>query len=258
MSTLEIAALTHPGQVRANNEDSIATVPELGVVVLADGMGGHQAGEVASGLAVDLISRHMDHALKLDGQTAATDYSHEAHSIVEAIRLANSAIFEASQQRPECAGMGSTVVAAAFYGDKVAIAHVGDSRLYRLRDNELEQITLDHSVVQELLSRGLITPEEAHTAYNKNLVTKALGVDANVEPDINEIKAEAGDIYLLCSDGLNDVLTDTQIRDMLVQDNSSLDALAQRMVDEVNSRGAPDNVSIILIRTNGQFQRGSQ
>lgn len=262
---LEMAAITDPGQVRANNEDSVATAPGLGLAVLADGMGGHLAGEVASGLTVDLITRHMtasfktaDNAKKEDGG----EPSFEARSVGEAIKLANSAIHEASHSRPECAGMGSTVVAALFYDDKICIAHVGDSRLYRLREGKLDLLTKDHSVVQELLSRGLITASEAQYAFNKNLVTRALGIEASVEVDIQERLVQEQDLYLLCSDGLNDVFSDNTIRQMLTlaQRNlgqKSLEKTAQSMVDEVNTHGGPDNISIILIRTGQYFQRAS-
>ncbi|MDH5633740.1 MAG: Stp1/IreP family PP2C-type Ser/Thr phosphatase [Gammaproteobacteria bacterium] len=256
MGKLDIAAATDPGQVRTNNEDCIATNGDLGLVVLADGMGGHQAGEVASGLAVDLIMRHMNYVFENPGKVKLENgLSLESQSIGDAIRLANSAVHETSQERPECAGMGSTVVAAAFHGNKISIGHVGDSRLYRLRKNTLQQLTVDHSVVQELLSRGLISAEEARTAYNKNLVTRALGVDAKVEPEIREFITESDDIYLLCSDGLNDVLDDNQIRDLMKSDNSNLEPIVHQMIEVTNSKGGPDNISIILIRTDGNFTR---
>ncbi|MBE9515512.1 MAG: Stp1/IreP family PP2C-type Ser/Thr phosphatase [Proteobacteria bacterium] len=258
MSKLEIAAATDPGQVRTNNEDSIATNGELGLVVLADGMGGHQAGEVASGLAIDLIMRHMDHSFENPGSVKPEKgTSPESQSIGDAIRLANSAVHETSQTRPECAGMGSTVVAAAFHGNKISIGHVGDSRLYRLRGDTFESLTVDHSVVQELLSRGLISAEEARTAYNKNLVTKALGVDANVEPDVNEFEIMSGDLYLLCSDGLNDVLDDDTIKKLLGNDNESLGPVVTRLINAANSQGGPDNISVIIIRTDSSFNRNT-
>lgn len=259
MSKLEIAAATDPGQVRTNNEDSIATDGDLGLVVLADGMGGHQAGEVASGLAVDLIIRHMSHVFENPGSVKPENgVSVETQSIGDAIRLANSAVHETSQKRPECAGMGSTVVAAAFHDDKISVGHVGDSRLYRLRDNTLEQLTVDHSVVQELLSRGLISAEEARTAYNKNLVTKALGVEAQVEPEVNEFQVQEDDLYLLCSDGLNDVLDDEAIKTLLETDNDELDPVVGRMITKTNNEGGPDNISVIIVRTNSSFERNSQ
>lgn len=258
MSKLEIAAATHPGRVRTNNEDSIATDGDLGLVVLADGMGGHQAGEVASGLAVDLIMRHMSHVIhNPDSVKPDKGTSVESHSVGDAIKLANSAVHETSQTRPECAGMGSTVVAAAFHGNKISVGHVGDSRLYRLRGGKLDQLTVDHSVVQELLSRGLISAEEARTAYNKNLVTKALGVDANVEPDVNEFNIQSRDIYLLCSDGLNDVLDDNIIKQLLENNNDKLEPVVSTLINAANNQGGPDNISVIIVRTDSSFSRNA-
>ncbi|MDH5649231.1 MAG: Stp1/IreP family PP2C-type Ser/Thr phosphatase [Gammaproteobacteria bacterium] len=259
MAKLEIVALTDPGRVRNNNEDNVSTSPELGLVVLADGMGGHLAGEVASGLAVDLITQHVRESLSSPTVKQPLDgHSLETSSVAEAVRLANAAIHEASQTQPECAGMGSTVVTVLFHGTKLSIGHVGDSRLYRLRGNELTQITLDHSVVQELLNRGLISKEEAYTSTNKNLVTRALGIEANVEVDVQELDVKENDLYLLCSDGLNDVFKDEVIREMLLKQTGSLEDTAKYMVDEVNANGGPDNVSIILIRTDGEFRRTAQ
>ncbi len=151
--------------------------------------------------------------------------------------------------------MGSTVVAAAFHGDKISVGHVGDSRLYRLRDKKLEQLTVDHSVVQELLSRGLISAEEARTAYNKNLVTKALGIEPRVEPEVNEFQVMENDLYLLCSDGLNDVLDEETIKTLLETDNDELEPVVNRMINKTNNEGGPDNISVIIIRTISSFER---
>jgi serine/threonine protein phosphatase PrpC len=250
MSNLEIAALTDTGKSRDNNEDSIATKPELGLVVLADGMGGHRAGEVASGLAVEIISRHVEDKLTHNkGEASSDDYSYEADLIKQAVELANETVHETAQARVECAGMGSTVVAAIFNDNKIAVAHVGDSRLYRLRDKKLTQITEDHSVVQELLSRGLITPEEAQTAFNKNLVTRALGIEATVQVDVVEVETADGDVYLICSDGLSDVLADEEIEKHLLNGGSDLNVIVMNMINDVNSKGGPDNISIILVKS---------
>ena len=246
---LEMAAITDPGQARQNNEDCVATLPDWGVAVLADGMGGHLAGEVASRIAVEIIGQHLSEAQEEFQENGSPNPEFNNMSMDTAIRLANSAIFEASQARPECAGMGSTVVATMFFDNKVCVGHVGDSRLYRLREQNLQLLTEDHSVVQELLSRGLITEDEAEHAYNKNLVTRALGVEADVTVDVAESDTESGDIYLLCSDGLNDVLSDAAIRDLLLEHGGNIEQAARQLVDEVNARGAPDNVSVILVRT---------
>jgi len=252
MNDLQMAGLTDPGRVRNKNEDSIAQIPEAGLVVVADGMGGHQAGEVASKLAVDVITRHILGTL---AEAGAGNGAFESKMIGDALQLANRAIYELARQQPEYAGMGSTVVVTVFHGGKLWVGHVGDSRLYRFRDGLLEQVTLDHSVVQELVSRGLVTAEEARLSVNKNLVTRALGVDVTVVPDIGEQALNDEDIYLLCSDGLDDVLADGDIEMMLIEYGRNLEAAARRMVDIANERGGPDNISVILVRANRGFAR---
>lgn len=260
MSSLTMVGITDPGVRRENNEDAYITVPELGLAVLADGMGGHLAGEVASGIAVDIVRRNLLDALASAPKDSDTDagMSLEAQSIKAAIELANNAIHEASTTRPECAGMGATIVAAVFHGNKICIAHVGDSRLYRLRDGVFEQVTEDHSMIQELLRRGFITPEEARTSTNKNVVTRALGVDVDVQVEVSEQAVAADDLYLLCSDGLSDVLSDDAIRDALLAQRDDLDAVLRHLVQEVNARGGPDNVSIILVRADARFARNKK
>ena len=260
MSGLIMAGISDPGVQRENNEDAFVTVPEIGLAVLADGMGGHLAGEVASGIAVDIVTRNLLGTLAAVQKNTpeAQAPSLEAQSIKTAIELANSAIHEASSERPECAGMGATLVAAVFHDNKICVAHVGDSRLYRLRDGTLEQITEDHSMIQELLRRGFITPEEARTSTNKNVVTRALGIDANVQVEISEHPVAAGDLYLLCSDGLSDVLTDEAIAAALTQYSGNLDEALHRLVSEVNAQGGPDNVSIILVQTQARFARNKK
>lgn len=239
-----MTGLSDRGRMRDGNEDAIATRPELGVAVLADGMGGHQAGEVASRMAVDIVTRHLVDALA-GGNGAAAD---PEPVVGEAIRLANRAIYEAAQVRPEYQGMGSTIVVALFAAGKLCIGHVGDSRLYRLHEGDLEQLTQDHSVIQELVNRGLFTPEEARQSVAKNLVTRALGVERGIEPDISERRLQPGDVYLLCSDGLNDVLGDDEITEILALHGDDLDGAARRMVERANERGGPDNISVILAR----------
>jgi len=256
MNELLMAGITDPGLVRGQNEDNFAIVPEAGLAVVADGMGGHQAGEVASKLAVDVITRHIIETLADTGPGG--DGAVEKKSVGDAIQLANQAIYQHARDRPEYAGMGSTVVVAMFYDDKLCVGHVGDSRLYRFRNSLLEQITQDHSVVQELVSRGLVTAEEARQSVNKNLVTRALGVDSGVMPDISEHVLENDDIYLLCSDGLNDVLADGDIELLLTEHRRQLADAVQHMVDMANERGGPDNISVILIRASRGFERNRE
>lgn len=256
MSALLITGLTDPGRIREQNEDCIVMTPEAGLVVVADGMGGHRAGEVASRLAVEAIQRHVVNTLADSG--AASGGSIEVALVRDAIQQANQAIYAHASVNPENAGMGSTVVVALFYGDKLCVGHVGDSRLYRFRDTILEQVTEDHSVVQELVSRGLVTAEEARQTVGKNLVTRALGIDPDVEADISEHDVYNDDVYLLCSDGVNDVLADGDIEMMLTEHGRNLETTAQHMVDTANERGGPDNISVILVRANRGFTRNPE
>jgi len=257
MNSLIMTGRTDPGMVREHNEDCFLIVPESGFALLADGMGGHLAGEVASAMAVDQITHHLLNAFRDPRANPVNNGSFESGTLVDAIKIANSAIHDASMKSPEQAGMGTTIVAAAFHGNRITVAHVGDSRVYRFRRGALQQITEDHSMVQELLKRGLITAEEARTSVNRNLVTRALGVDPIVEVDVREDVFEDGDLYLLCSDGLNDVLTDEEIAAILATHGHDLEAATKRMIEEVNNRGGPDNVSIVLIRTGGSFDRAN-
>jgi protein phosphatase len=246
MSGYMMIGMTDPGQIRLKNEDHIATQPDTGLAVLADGMGGHQAGEVASHLAVEVILRHLNDAYATDrGQSVESRLGH-------AVRRANAAIYEAAHSRPDYAGMGSTVVAVLVRNGNIVVAHVGDSRLYRLRASRLEQITEDHSVVQELVNRGLFTREEAQQSVGKNLVTRALGVDPEVAVDVTTLPCENGDTFLLCSDGLNDVVSDEEIGTTIVAAGSNLYTAAFRLVALANQRGGPDNISVILIRREEQ------
>lgn len=258
MSSLEMIGLTDTGMVREHNEDCFLIVPESGVAILADGMGGHLAGEVASAMAIDQVIHSLHKAFaepRKERLSSPDGRSFESGALVEAIKAANAAIHAASLAKPEQAGMGTTIVAVTFNDRRLTVAHVGDSRLYQYRYGILSTVTEDHSMVQELLRRGLITPEEARTSANRNLVTRALGVDPAVDVDVKEQTFEDGDIYLLCSDGLNDVLTDEEIAARLAESGDDLGTAARQMIADVNARGGPDNVSIVLIRTDGSFTR---
>ncbi len=262
MGDLAIAGITDPGMIRPNNEDRISTTPELGLAIVADGMGGHQAGEVASSMAVDVVTRHVADVIartaKKKQSNKSKSRSIEFEAVDQAITIANAAIFELAQTSPDCSGMGTTIVVTLFHDDKVCVGHVGDSRLYRYRGNKIDLLTEDHSLVQELVSRGLITPEEARNSVNKNLVTRALGIEATVEPKIRECDFEDQDIFLLCSDGLNDVLPDEETAQILKEHSGNLDKAAERLVAEANSRGGPDNVSVVLVRTDKIFSRDKE
>jgi PPM family protein phosphatase len=238
---IAMAGMSHPGQVRGENEDCFATRPEVGLAILADGMGGHQAGEVASRMAVDLIAAEFQ-------STPAGASGPDGRTIARAVQKANAAIYEAAATHTAYQGMGSTVVVTVLNDDHLHIAHVGDSRVYRLHDHTLGQLTRDHSVVQELVNRGLFTEEEARQSLAKNLVTRALGTDPVIEAEITDTIVQPGDVFLLCSDGLTDVVSDQQITEILDAAGADIEAAARRLVDRANEYGGPDNISVVLMR----------
>ena len=253
---LEIATCTDPGMVRSHNEDSIATDPANGLMVLADGMGGYNAGEVASGMATTVITTEMQQLL---AKANPYDVDPESSKVVagqlvrEQVMKANASIYHAAQSQPQYAGMGTTLVVCLFYDNKALVAHLGDSRLYRMRDGTLKQITRDHSLLQEQIDSGLITAEQAKHAQHKNLVTKALGIDPTVEPEIREYETQPGDIYLLCSDGLCDMVEDSDISMTLEALGANLKLAAQQLVQMANDNGGKDNVSVILVRVQREY-----
>ena len=255
--SLQAASLTDPGRVRDHNEDCIESRPDIGLYVLADGMGGYNAGEVASGMATSLIADGLQETWNLRTLERMSRDEAKALSeklVTEQIARANSAIFTTSQNNPECAGMGTTLVVTLFYDNFVTVAHIGDSRLYRLRGGEtFEQVTRDHSLLQEQLDSGLITPEEAKLSQNKNLVTRALGIDPTVEPEIHIYETQVDDSYLLCSDGLSDMVEDEELRLTLMTLRSNPNLTVQQLIQAANDNGGRDNISAMLIRVAEPF-----
>lgn len=253
---LTIVGLSHPGMVRDHNEDAYLVDPALGIVILADGMGGYSAGEVASNMTTTLMLQGLQQGLT---QHPLNEFKHEKNEAVafgllkQELAHANKSVLHASRTEPHCAGMGTTVVSALFYDDTITVAHIGDSRLYRLRQGQLATITRDHSLLQEQLDAGLITAEEARFSTNRNLVTRALGLDDDVEPDINHHLVEVGDVYLLCSDGLNDMMDDSEIESTLVSLIDNLPMAAEHLVQTANDNGGRDNVTVILVKVNQSF-----
>lgn len=250
------ALLTDVGRVRENNEDAVAEDPEIGLLILADGMGGYSAGEIASGIAattvLDVVRRRWP-GIRHGQVDSASGYSQESLLLREALELAHTTIYQVSQSQPQCAGMGTTAVVCALHDDRMSIAYAGDSRLYRLRDGRLEQITRDHSLVEELVARGHYSREDAMQLVRRNIVTRALGVEATVEVDLIEEGLEPGDIVLLCSDGLTDMLDDDTIRLTLVEFADNLGLAAEALVRKANERGGRDNVSVALARIDARF-----
>ncbi len=246
---IDFAEMTDTGRVRDHNEDAIGTDPEIGLLVLADGMGGYNAGEVASGIAVQIVSE-----LAIEGAARENRDEIDPHSglmrqsivLRDAVYRANKIIFQTAQSQTHCEGMGTTIVACMFYDNKVSIAHVGDSRAYRLRSGAFEQLTLDHSLLQELVDRGFYSAEEAQRSTNRNYVTRALGVEPTVEVEVHEYEVLPDDIYLLCSDGLPDMVEDEDIHLTISTFNASLDIVGKQLIELANDNGGRDNVSVQL------------
>ena len=253
---LRSVALSDTGKVREHNEDTIAIDNDIGLFVLADGMGGYNAGEVASGIAVKTIVNLVREAVAredLEGTDRETGLVRPSIILRDAIYRANKIIHQTSKTQPQCEGMGTTVVACLFYDNRVSVAHVGDSRLYRLRNDRFEQITMDHSLLQELVDRGFYSPEEAQRATNKNYVTRALGVEPNVDVEINEHPVNRGDYYVLCSDGLSDMVEDDDIHLTINTFNANLDTVAKQLTQLANDNGGRDNVSVVMTHVLDSF-----
>jgi len=248
---LEITSSTDPGMVRSHNEDSVAADAANGLVVLADGMGGYNAGEVASGMATTVIITEMQQVLQKAQPYDVDEKTRQqvgARLVREQVLKANTSIYQAAQSQPQYAGMGTTLVVCLFYDNKVLVAHLGDSRLYLLREGKFKQVTRDHSLLQEQIDSGLISAEQAKNAQHKNLVTKALGIDPSVEPEMHEYPTKPGDIYLLCSDGLCDMVDDEDIGMAVQTFAANLKMAASHLVQMANDNGGRDNVSVILVR----------
>ena len=247
---LEIVTRTDAGKVRSSNEDSVLANAACGIVVLADGMGGYNAGEVASGMATSMLGTWLENsaAKREVGATLAAALSSTHAALDVGITETNRAIFAAAQSQAQYAGMGTTLVIGVFQGNQLTVAHIGDSRAYRLRDNEFIQITRDHSWLEEKIASGLLTREQAQFSRNKNLVTRAVGIDAQVSAEIHDFEVMSDDIYLFCSDGLNDMVSDQEIGMTLNTLSANLDLCALQLIQSANDSGGRDNVSVILVK----------
>lgn len=247
-------AQTHPGRARSNNEDSVAFDDVAHLAILADGMGGYKAGEVASSMATSLIKTELSQWLS---QAGARFSLHDLRNALEvSVDNANRAIYDASRTNPDYTGMGTTLVVGVFHGGFLLVGHVGDSRCYRLRDNQLQRITKDHSLLQEQLDAGLLTAAEAAASPLKNLVTRAMGVDHEMLLEIHEHQVKAGDIYLMCSDGLSDMVDDDVIADIMTNGNS-LKQMTDELVLQANRNGGRDNITVLLTQAIGAPEKRS-
>ena len=252
------AAKTDVGQKRQGNEDRFCLDPSLGLYVVADGMGGHAAGEVASRLAVETIQEWMEKYLSgadvaIVGPAVAAG-SAEANFLLSSIRLANRIIFDSAKDRREYAGMGTTVVAVLAQDDRFVLAHVGDSRIYRIRQDDIVQISRDHSFVQEQVDNGMMSAAEAHQSQYRHMITRALGLKERVDVDLTEQPAQPGDVLLLCSDGLSDLLDDEDMLAAVRDHADDLNRACQALVDRANAKGGDDNITVLVV----QAQAGNE
>ena len=252
--SLDFALKTHPGLVRPLNEDAIGADPSCGLFVLADGLGGYNAGEVASVMAISSVLERL--ASSIDTLDADDGAFTPDEAIYDTVTDINANIYNAALNSTAFEGMATTLVIGWFLGGRLWVAHTGDSRLYRYRDSMLEQLTRDHSFSQELLDAGMVTEEEARSLPAKNLVTRALGAGADIEPEIHNVDVLAGDIILLCSDGLTEMVGSYEIEGLLSINEEDMHETARRLVDLANESGGRDNISVIVVRVSsvGEMQ----
>ncbi len=239
----QYCAKTDPGRARENNEDSVVFDAATQTMVLADGMGGYNAGEIASGMATAFIKSELSRWLAEAGHGANTKEVRRAMEIC--VGNANLSIYNAANSNAQYAGMGTTLVVGVFLGDTLLVGHIGDSRCYRLREGVLEQITKDHSLLQEQIDAGLITLAQAANSSIKNLVTRALGVEGQVVLEVNEHTVLAGDLYMMCSDGLSDMVDDPAIAKIAALE-VELEVVAEELIAAANANGGRDNISVLL------------
>jgi PPM family protein phosphatase len=231
---------TSQGKVRTSNEDSFIANPDSKLLLVADGMGGHAAGEIASQIAASTID---------DWVTSHRDAGENAGEMLrKGAQEANTRVFEAQRQDSSLAGMGSTLTAMVFRDDRYYVAHVGDSRAYRLRADGLEQLTRDHSLVWHLYENGVLEKADLSKHPQKNLITRSIGSHPQVDVDLEEGEALAGDVYLLCSDGLTDGVPEEKLRQMLSDEDMPPQKIAEDLVDAANAAGGPDNITVVVIR----------
>jgi protein phosphatase len=238
------AGKTDQGLIRQNNEDNFYFDEEKGLIVVADGMGGHNSGETASKMAVNII-RDYFHGPQKFISAFNYSYSEATNKLLSAINLANTAVWEAAQDSPQLKGMGTTIAAVLLSGNKLSIAHIGDSRVYLIRVRNIEQLTDDHSVVNEQVKRDIITKEEATKSEMKNLLTKALGIDKEVETTCDELTVFDGDILLLCSDGLSNMISEEDMLKIISFAQHPSDA-SLSLINAANKNGGKDNITVVL------------
>jgi protein phosphatase len=247
--SVKIAGFTDQGKARSNNEDAVWTDPETGLIIVADGMGGHKSGEVASGMAISTIPEHFKQLTKAGsaGEIADNSFSAVTNRLGYCLKMANQMIFEASKRYPKDQGMGTTCTAAVIHDDRVSIAHVGDSRCYLIRRGDMQQLTDDHSLVMEQVRHGLLSKDDEAVQTGQNILTRSLGTSAEVKIDIDEHPVFPGDVLLLCSDGLGKELSDKEVLHV-VNETPDPEQLAKRLIELANAAGGRDNVTVAVAR----------
>jgi protein phosphatase len=248
---VRFAGDTNVGMKREHNEDSFYLPEVERLAIVADGMGGHASGEVASRMAVDTIVRYFRDTQ--DEQEITWPFKmehghrHSMNRLVTAIKLANLKIFDEAQRNPSCRGMGTTVVTTLFAEDALIVGHVGDSRLYRMREGLFEQMTEDHSLLNDYIKMKHLTPDEVASFPHKNVIVRALGMKSTVQVDVFLEHPRLGDVYVLCSDGLSGMMTDAEMAS-LVSDEPDLDRMCERLIAVANANGGLDNVTVVAVR----------
>jgi serine/threonine protein phosphatase PrpC len=244
------AGATDPGRKRANNEDAYLVREDLQLFAVADGVGGREGGEIASALAVETLNEAVPDMLGAGDRTPpagdAGNHARRPTGLHFAVSLANRRILETVQQRPELNGMGTTLTALLFSSSEVHLVHLGDSRAYRLRSGKLRQLTEDHSFVAEQVKAGLLTPEQARVSAHRHIITRALGILDEAAPDLRSETVRQGDVYLLCSDGLTEMVDDTAIAKILTQ--SPPEEAARKLIEAANEAGGVDNITAVVVQ----------
>ena len=251
-NAVSVARLTDIGLLRERNEDAVASELTTGLVMVADGMGGYKGGAIASEIAILVVTSEV---AEFESKADTTQRLRVAEVLKNAVEKANDTIYKAAQQNERCEGMGATMVAGIFSDNRLIVGHIGDSRLYRLRAGTLTQLTEDHSLLQEQINAGLITREQAKVSNDGHLVTRALGTDAEVELEVHEYDVEVGDFYLLCSDGLTDIVDDVDINAILLESGEDIDLAAANLVKLANNHGGKDNISVVIAFVKNQFPK---
>ena len=249
---LSSAGRTHVGMKRTHNEDSLRLFREENLFIVADGMGGHASGEVASQMSVETLAEFFRSTAEDDEVTwpykLEKNRKYEENRVVTGVKLSNRRIFESAARDAKLKGKGTTIVVTFFVNDVCYIGHVGDSRVYRYRDGALFQITEDHSLLNDYIKMRQLTPEEIEAFPHKNVIVRALGMKETVQVDIASEQPQKGDVYLLCSDGLSGMITDDDMAAILADEIDDLDKSCEALIDAANQNGGTDNITVILVR----------